>query len=204
MHSPEQLLFLPGASGNVDFWRPVAARLRLEGRLVRHVGWPGIGSTTADPAIRTLPDLADMIVAMLDRPTAIVAQSMGGVVALLAARACPQRVTHIALAGLSGGFDLARFGASDWRPPRAQRRPIPEHLFVNHEGDLSAGFGSMNMPMLLMFGDQDPISPPSAGAWLRGQLPLAELHVMAGASHTFAMDTHADEVSELIGRFLAS
>ncbi len=203
MNSPEQVLFLPGASGNVDFWRPAAASMQLEGRIVRHVGWPGIGPTPVDPAIRTLPDLAERIVAMLDRPTALVAQSMGGVVALLAALACPRRVTHLALAALSGGFDLARFGASDWRPPREERRAVPEHLFVNDEADLSAEFRSLNMPILLMFGDKDPISPPSAGAWLRHQLPRAQLHVLPGASHTFAMETHATQVSELIDRFLS-
>jgi pimeloyl-ACP methyl ester carboxylesterase len=124
MTLPDHVLFLPGASGNVDFWRPVAARLPLAGRTVRHLGWPGFGPTPADPAVRSLADLAARVEAMLDRPTALVA--------------------------------------------------------------------------LLPWGDADPWSPVAAGEWLAAAMPRAELHVMAGGAHTFAMDSHAREVAARI------
>jgi pimeloyl-ACP methyl ester carboxylesterase len=196
MGLPDQVLFLPGASGNVDFWRPVAARLPLAGRVVRHLGWPGLGPTPADPAIRTVPDLAARVEAMLDRPTALVAQSMGGVVALLAALARPERVTHLVLAALSGGLDLARFGATDWRPRRSER--AAGHPFAGDDTDLAPQLATMTVPTLLLFGDADPWSPPAAGAWLAATMPRAELHVMRGGAHTFATDTHAGEVAARI------
>jgi pimeloyl-ACP methyl ester carboxylesterase len=206
MSAFEQLLFLPGASGKVDFWQPVAARLAFDGRVaVRHLGWPGIGATPAEPGVRALPDLAARVEALLDRPTALVAQSMGGVVALLATLARPERVTHLVLAGLSGGFDLARFGATDWRPPRAELRPgDPAHLFAAWDGDLGARLPSVTAPTLLLSGDADPLSPVAAGEWLAGVLPRATLRVMAGGAHTFATDSHVDEVAARIGEWLAA
>jgi len=43
---PERLLFLPGASGDTCFWRPL--KQRLTGRAERlHLGWPGFGDTLA-------------------------------------------------------------------------------------------------------------------------------------------------------------
>jgi pimeloyl-ACP methyl ester carboxylesterase len=45
---PERLLFLPGASGDTCFWRPLEQR--LTGRAERlHLGWPGFGDTLARP-----------------------------------------------------------------------------------------------------------------------------------------------------------
>jgi pimeloyl-ACP methyl ester carboxylesterase len=196
MTLPDHVLFLPGASGNVDFWRPVAARLPLAGRTVRHLGWPGFGPTPADPAVRSLADLAARVEAMLDWPTALVAQSMGGVVALRAALARPRRVTHLVLAALSGGLDLRRFGATDWRPP-PDRRPAG-HLFADDETDLTGRLATLGVPTLLLWGDADPWSPVAAGEWLAAAMPRAELHVMAGGAHTFAMDGHAREVAARI------
>src|SRR5690242_6437707 len=77
----EKLLFLPGASGNTDFWRPVADLLRVPGERV-FLGWPGFGPTPADPGIASLEDLVGTVLERLDVPCALLAQSMGGVIAL--------------------------------------------------------------------------------------------------------------------------
>ncbi|WP_308601024.1 alpha/beta fold hydrolase [Massilia sp. Dwa41.01b] len=76
MQKPTQLLFLPGASGQTQFWHPVADLLSCLATKV-HVGWPGFGDVPRDPAVRDLDDLADMVAGQIDRPTALVAQSMG-------------------------------------------------------------------------------------------------------------------------------
>jgi pimeloyl-ACP methyl ester carboxylesterase len=57
MSPPEQILFLPGASGNVDFWRPAAQRLDAPHSSLTHVGWPGFGQTPQVPDVRTIDDL---------------------------------------------------------------------------------------------------------------------------------------------------
>jgi pimeloyl-ACP methyl ester carboxylesterase len=196
-----QILFLPGASGNVDFWRPVAQRLDATQRSITHVGWPGFGQTPPDPTVRTIDDLSDRVTRLLDRPTVLVAQSMGGVVALLATLRRPAQVTHLVLAALSGGLDMRRFGARDWRPPRDRIGADPAHLFAAHDDDLAPRLPTIDVPTLLLWGDADPISPVAAGTWLERALPNAQLHVIQGGTHTFAA-THANEVGTLIDRHL--
>ena len=103
---PAKLLFLPGASGNTQFWLPVAQRLAHPAENV-HIGWPGFGSTPTDPSIQGLDDLAARVVADIQAPTALIAQSMGGVIAVLAALKKPQLVTHLVLTVTSGGIVMA-------------------------------------------------------------------------------------------------
>ncbi len=94
---PERLLFLPGASGDMSFWRPLEQR--LAGRAERlHLGWPGFGDTPPRPGVEGFNDMLALVLEPLDRPCALIAQSMGGV-----------------LAASSGGLPMAALGATDWR-----------------------------------------------------------------------------------------
>lgn len=203
MTLPDKLLFLPGASGNVDFWKPVAEQLRTPIATVKHVGWPGFGPTPAEPSVASLPSLVERVVAEIDRPTALVAQSMGCVVAILAALSRPDQVTHLVLAALSGGVDMKRHGARDWRPPSQEITSEPSHLFAAYSEDLSPLLPSIAVPTLLLWGDSDPISPVGVGQWLSEVLHRAELHVVRGGGHTFA-NSKADEIAPLIDRHLSA
>ncbi len=107
---PRKLLFLPGASGNTQFWRPVADLLSYSAEKT-HLGWPGLGSTPTDPSINGIHGLVARVVAQIDRPTALIAQSMGGVIAIRAALERPDRITHLVLTVTSGGVDISDLGA---------------------------------------------------------------------------------------------
>ncbi len=63
--SPSKLLFLPGASGNTDFWRPAAERLAHPAQPV-HIGWPGFGSTPPDPSVTGMADLVARVLPAID------------------------------------------------------------------------------------------------------------------------------------------
>lgn len=76
--SPAKLIFLPGASGNTQFWQPVAERLTHLAQPV-HIGWPGFGDTPPMPGVTGMSDLVARVLAEIDQPTALVAQSMGGI-----------------------------------------------------------------------------------------------------------------------------
>jgi pimeloyl-ACP methyl ester carboxylesterase len=198
------VLFLPGASGNTDFWTPVAKGLSLNGGRSVQLGWPGFGQTAPAPDVSSLDDLVRRVTQQIDRPTALVAQSMGGVVAIRAALACGAQVTHLVLAGLSGGVALSPFGARDWRPPRDEiRADDPSHLFAAFDEDLTPHLPDLRMPTLLLWGEHDPISPVGVGQWLATVLPNARLEVVPGGTHTFGQ-THAAEVTPLIQRHLMS
>src|SRR3954469_557471 len=107
--------FLPGAGGDPAFWRPVGDRLPADWDKL-YFDWPGAGDQPHDPAVRGFDDLVARVASRLDGPAAVVAQSMGGVVAVRLALAHPEKVSRLVLAATSGGVDVAGLGASDWRP----------------------------------------------------------------------------------------
>jgi pimeloyl-ACP methyl ester carboxylesterase len=198
--APERLLFLPGASGNTRFWLPVAEQLRVC-LPHRHLGWPGFGGTPRDPAINSWSDLLDLVLAQLDGPCALIAQSMGGVLAVQAALQRPRHVTHLVLAATSGGLPMARHGALDWRPGFRASHPDLPAWFSESAIDLSAQLPQLRLPVLLLWGDADPISPVSVGEALAQALPLSRLHVIPGGDHDLAL-THAAVVAPLIAAHL--
>jgi pimeloyl-ACP methyl ester carboxylesterase len=197
---PDKLLFLPGASGNTAFWKPVADLLAHPARRV-HLGWPGFGPTPADPAVKGIDDLVGLVLAEMDTPAALVAQSMGGVIALLAALARPELVTHLVLTATSGGLDLSSLGAKDWRPDFCAANPDLPPWFADYRVDLTGRLATVRAPVLLLWGDNDPISPVRVGERLAELLPDAELHVIPGGDHDIG-NTHAREIAPLIDRHL--
>ena len=179
---PSKLLFLPGASGNTQFWRPLADLLPDRADKV-HVGWPGFGPTPPDPEVHGIDGLVARVVAEIDRPSALIAQSMGGVVAILAALARPELVTHLVLSVTSGGVDMSGFGAQDWRPSFEASNPSLPRWFSDHRDDLAPRLRAVTAPALLLWGDADPFSPVPVGQRLASWLPGAQLHVVPGGQH---------------------
>ena len=117
-----RMVFLPGMSGHGSFWQPVVDR--LPGHECRLVDWPGLGGHPPDDDVESYDDLVDRALGDDDdEPMVLVAQSMGGYVALQAALRSPERVSHLVLAATSGGLDPRAFGATDWRP--GSRVPTP-------------------------------------------------------------------------------
>lgn len=198
---PSTLLFLPGASGNTPFWQPVSQLLAHPAERL-HLGWPGFGVTPADPQVHGLKDLVASVVAAIQTPTALIAQSMGGVIAVLAALAKPQLITHLVLSVTSDGMDMARFGAEDWRPGFLAANPALPDWFASDRQDLTRQLPGLNIPTLLLWGDADPLSPVAVGQRLAALLPRAELHVFPGGEHDLG-HTRAREIAPLIDRHLA-
>nr|WP_240931616.1 alpha/beta fold hydrolase [Azotobacter chroococcum] len=194
-------MFLPGASGSTRFWRPAADLLVHPAQKV-HVGWPGLGSTPADPGVTRFADLVARVVAEIDQPTALVAQSMGGVIAMLAALERPELVTHLVLTATSGGVDMESLGAQDWRPMFVEANLFVPQWFIDYREDLTPRLAELRTPTLLLWGDDDPVSPVSVGQRLAALLPRAELHVFPGGDHRLAKILAA-EVAPLIDRHLA-
>ena len=202
MQKPTKLLFLPGASGQTQFWHPVASLLTCPASKV-HVSWPGFGGVPRDPAVHGIDDLVARIADSIDQPTALIAQSMGGVVALRVALRKPGMITHLVLSVTSGGIDLAPFDAQDWRPAMRAAQPGLPDWFASYHEDLAPALPALRIPTLLLWGDADPISPVQVGQRLADLLPRAELHVFPGGDHSLAC-TLARQVAPLIDRHLLS
>jgi len=200
--SPEQVLFLPGASGDTQFWRPAADLLQHPAQR-GFIGWPGFGQTPADPAIGGVADLAASVAAMIDQPTALVAQSMGCVVAILAALERRSLVTHLVLTAASGGVDVHGLGGFAWQREFLEApRPVPD-WFAAYDKDLSDDLSTLAIPALLLWGDADPISPVAVGQRFAGLLPDSRLQVITGGTHAMGRALAA-EVAPLIDRHLSS
>lgn len=197
---PSRILFLPGASGRTQLWEPTANLLTCQAHK-EHIGWPGFGSMPEDPRVSGIDDLVEMVLAKVDRPTALVAQSMGGVIAVRVALQRPDLITHLVLAVTSGGINVAALGAEDWRPSFLESNPRLPRWFSSYREDLSAKLPALCIPTLLLWGDADPISPVAVGERLASILPCARLHVFEGGDHDLA-ETHAAEVAPLIDAFL--
>ena len=194
------LLFLPGAGASAAFWRPVADRLALDQER-RFFAWPGLGDEPHDPDVRDLDDLVAMVLAAIDEPVDLIAQSMGGLVAVRVALAAPQKVRRLVLTATSGGVRMDDLGAADWRAEYFQAFPHAARWIGEVREDLSSRLPAVVAPTLLLWGGADPISPPAVGRRLLGLLPNARLHVVAGAGHDLAQ-THGDEAAAAIGEHL--
>lgn len=126
---------------------------------------------------------------------------MGGVIAVRAALARPDSITHLVLCATSGGLDMSALGAQDWRAEFLAANPAAPRWFVDDRSDLSAFLPAIAVPTLLLWGDADPISPVAVGERLHRLLPNSRLAVIAGGTHDLAI-THADEVARLIDAHL--
>lgn len=196
MTQPAKLIFLPGAGGSAQFWQPVNARLHHPAARML-LGWPGLGGNPPDARVNGIEDLVELVLAQMDEPCALIAQSMGGVIAVKAAMRRPQLVTHLVLAATSGGIDVSGLRTEDWRPAFFASHPHAPRWFAEWQGNLGREFEQLQMPVLLLWGDADPISPVAMGRRLAELLPCSRMHVLPGGAHDLA-NTHADRVAPLI------
>ena len=193
------LLFLPGAGGAAEFWHPLGALLPQYEKT--YLNWPGLGHETHRPGFNSLDALTAHAATHLREETVVVAQSMGGIFALRLALLYPQTVTKLVLTAASGGIDVMRFGAGDWRPAYRAEYPNAAGWITEARADHTAEIGSIAQPALLLWGDADTISPVAVGRHLASLLPKAELRVIAGGTHSFAQD-RAAEIAPLVQTFL--
>ena len=195
-----RILFLPGASGKRTFWRPVADLLPAGYERV-FLEWPGHGSVPPDPQVSTFDDLVGLVTKRMDRPVDLIAQSMGGTIAIRVALDRPEMVRHIVLSATSGGVDLSRFDAEEWRASYRQQYPkaAASASLLEYRADFSERIRTIAAPTLLLWGDSDPISPVAVGEYLENLLPRSKLIVVPGGSHMFA-----EEQPELVAPYIAS
>ncbi len=199
-NQPLGLVFLPGAAGNDRLWKPVSDALPLLGRRRFH-RWPGFAGEPHDPSVTSLSDLVDRVVAEIHEPVALLAQSMGGIIALRATLRRPEQVRSLVLSVTSGGVDVRRLGAIDWRPRFQTNHPDTPRWFLDAQDDLTDQLCAIDVPVLLLWGDADPISPVAVGQHLAKLLPRAELVVIPGGTHDLVAEC-ASDVAPRIQRHL--
>ncbi|MGN7125602.1 alpha/beta fold hydrolase [Methylorubrum thiocyanatum] len=193
-----KILFLPGASGQASFWQSAASRAGLEGVFF---SWPGLGAEPPQPGIAGIDDLSALVEREMTEPVSIVAQSMGGFVAIKLALSKPELVERLVLAVTSGGIPVASMGGADWRSDYFATFPNAATWIGDPVPDLSSRLTAIEAPTLLLWGDADPISPVAVGQRLLALLPNARLRIFPDADHDLAR-THADSVAAEIREHL--
>ena len=201
LHDMPKTLFLPGAVGSPEFWKPVANLLQGKRKKVLF-GWPGLGDQPHDGGIKSIDDLVQLVDAEIDGPVDLVAQSMGGVIAARIALARPTEIRRLVLAVTSAGVNMAQFGASDWRADYRRQFPNAAGWITEDHAAAELAVERITAPTLLIWGDADPISPVAVGQHLERRMPKARLHVIPGGDHSLA-STRADLVTPLIARHLS-
>ena len=193
------LIFLPSASGNTAFWQPVIQLLQDDSTIV--VAYPSFGGYADDVDVQSFEGLQADVLNQIQQPSVVIAQSMGGIFAVQAALKKPEQVQALVLVATSGGIDLSSFQVADWREDYQQSFTVPD-WFVQHQSDLTDSLEHIRCPVLLIWGDADPISPVAVGQSLHRQIPHAELHIVSQGQHDLAY-VHAEHVVQLIQNFLA-
>lgn len=196
-----ELIFLPGAAGSAEFWKPLGELLPREWGKT-YLAWPGCGEEPASEAIRSFGDMEKFVEQRLPSgPVDLVAQSMGGYVALRLALKHGDRIRRLVLAATSGGLDVGSLGGVDWRPEYRAAYPKAERWITESRPELLKGLGGIRQPTLLLWGEADEISPVAVGRALAREIQGSVLRTVAGAGHDLAK-VRAAEISGWVLRHL--
>jgi pimeloyl-ACP methyl ester carboxylesterase len=195
-----QATFIPGAAGQGRFWSPVAERLQPTWRTCV-VDLPGLGSVPARPDVSSYHDLVDFVATVIHSPTVLVAQSMGGFIALQLALRYPHRVTHLVLAAVTGGVDMSAHRAAEWRAEYAASHPRAQPWARDQVPDLTDHLHTIAVPVLLLWPARDPLSPLSIASTLASRIANVSLVTFDSDDHWAAIE-RPDETAMTIKRFV--
>jgi pimeloyl-ACP methyl ester carboxylesterase len=197
---PTKIMFLPGAGGDKRFWLP-ASNLINHSAQREFIEWPGIAEAKEDSSIRCFNDLVISVTDKINQPCAIIAQSMGGVVGALALLKQQELITHLILVVTSGGINVSDIHPENWRTAYKEANPSYPGWFTNYTGDLTDKLRKITIPVLLIWGDCDPISPLAIGERLDSIFSNSQLEIIKGGDHALAHN-HPEAVGLLIQKHL--
>ena len=195
-----QATFIPGAAGQGRFWSPVAERLQPKWRTCV-VDLPGLGPVPARPDVSSYHDLVDFVAIGITSPTVLVAQSMGGYVALQLALRYPHRITHLVLAAVTGGVDMSLHRAADWRAEYAASHPQAQPWARDQVPDLTDQLHTITVPVLLLWPTRDPLTPLSVASAMASRLADVSLVTFDSDDHWAAIE-RPDQTAMTIKQFV--
>jgi len=126
---------------------------------------------------------------------------MGGGIALRVALNHPKKVRRLVLAATSAGLDVTSLGAVDWRPDYRQEYRNAASWIMDERPDLTHELSKISQPTLLLWGENDPISPLAVGQRFLQLLPNANLKIISQGDHAFVHD-RPDDILRAIKRHL--
>lgn len=198
----EKIIFLPGASGSSNFWKPLIEFLpeKYEKQII---AYPGFGNMAGDSSLKSFSDLQEYVTRQINSESILIAQSMGGIFAIHKAFTDCSLIKGLVLIATSGGIDLTPFKRQDWRTEYQEQYPKYPEWFMTTKVNYDEYLEKINIPTLLIWGDADLISPVAVGKYLHTKLKCSTLKIISKGKHNLA-EEHAKEVSVYISLFLAA
>ncbi|CAB4362877.1 MAG: alpha/beta fold hydrolase [Actinobacteria bacterium] len=156
---------------------------------------------------RALDDI-DVLLAQLGEPAVLVGHSLGGYLALAHAATRPGVAKGVVVINTGPGFrDPDKREAWNERSRRNSHRfAVPEiatNLNLQHDSVVMDHLAEMQVPTLVLVGDQDRPEFLGAGQHLERKMPHATLVVLEGGDHLMHETTHVDRIAALIDGFAA-
>jgi pimeloyl-ACP methyl ester carboxylesterase len=182
---------LHGLVDTIDIWKRLAPKLEERGRVTR-IDQRGHGQSDAPPGPYSRADLAADVIAVLDAEgidqTILVGHSMGGIVAMEAALAYPDRIAGLVLIGttsecrekiagwyeriaLAGerdgvaGLGRAIYGEKSTKQIAGDAQGIAHvtrMLKSLYSDPLTPRLGDIRCPALMTVGEKDPMGPKAS------------------------------------------
>ncbi|MDO8592736.1 MAG: alpha/beta hydrolase [bacterium] len=155
-----------------------------------------------------------------EEPFILVGHSLGSMAIALYAEKYPQKVKALAPVStvVSGELleqtpDFKKIGQAwqekgvrEWESssrPGVMKRLNWSHVLDIRKYNLLPQAGKLTMPVLLLVGDQDEVTPLEHQKLLYEKLPgRKELRIVKGAPHTFLAREHLEEVKEIMRRWV--
>ena len=193
-------VFLAGASGNTKFWTPLIERLP-ESYTKQVIACPSFHGEPAHPDINSFDDLMSYVIEQIQQPSILIAQSMGGIFAIAAALKKTHLIKGLVLIATSGGINLDQFQVQDWRQGyQAEYLQYPD-WFVTANISYENSLTDVDIKTLLIWGDQDLVSPVPVGQYLNRILKNSTLYIVKNGDHQLA-EKYANDVSLQIKHYL--
>lgn len=194
----KEIVFLPGAGGDPDFWKPLGRLLPAEWKKT-YIGWPGLGHQKKNPDIRNVSDFMAMVLHQIQNPPVdLIAQSMGGNIGIQLLQKYPEMFGRVVFTATGGGLCLSEFGGEDWRPAYLRAFPDADLSLLGGCVLSLADISAVDHSVLVFCADQDPICPEAAGKQLVKLLAKGRLKTVRGSDHGFAAATPHEIVKDVI------
>ncbi len=151
-------------------------------------------------------------------PFVLLGHSLGGICTTLYAENFPEKVKALAplstvvsgvLSVQERGEAAVEWQKTGWREEESISRPgavkrLPwSHMEDRLKYDILPGADKLTMPVLLVVGSEDTVTPLKHQKLLYEVLPgIKELHIIEGSSHTFRSTEHTGQLKKIIADWL--
>lgn len=205
------IVFLHGIGATSATWARCMALLQdryevVAFDLLGHGGSPVPDDPAAYARDRALDDVDDVL-ALLDAPAVLVGHSLGGYLALAHAATRPGVARGVVVLNTGPGFrDPAKRDEWNARSRRNAHRfgvaPQVAEMNLQEDGVVMERLGEMEVPTLVLAGDDDRPEYAGAGQYLARKMPSCRFVSVPGGGHAMHEDSHAEEVARLIDGFV--